>query len=157
MKLTLTPSLIYEVLTETADGKAFSKFFMNPVMLQSRQAALGYFMELVLSDEVKPEEMIVTLYVRYLPTGERLELISSLTYDHPGENLKALELEVYWFQRENIATHIGIFNQKKPHQIVILWPRFRNTRIIKDDNTSLLLGNQYWIWLRRKKEILRFA
>jgi hypothetical protein len=152
MRLTLLQNIFYEVVTETSDGKTFCQFFNDPSFLNSREAALNSFMESVLYDDPRPEEMFFTVYMRHLKTGERLELISTSSYEHPGETLKSLERELFFYQQENIATNVAIYNHDQPNKINILWPRFKNAHLLCNPSTSAILANNYWIFLKKKKE-----
>jgi hypothetical protein len=152
MRLVFLPGIYYEVVTETSDGKTFSQFFNDPNFLNSREAALHSFMESVLYDEPRPDETFVTVYMRHLKSGERLELISTPDYERPGITLKSLERELFFYQQENIATNVAIYNHDQPGKINILWPRFKNAHLLCNPSTSAILANNYWIFLKKKKE-----
>ncbi|KIC92601.1 hypothetical protein HY58_03490 [Flavihumibacter sp. ZG627] len=151
MQLILVPNIFYEVVTESCEGQIFSEFFTLPNLIESREAAINKFLELVL-EEPKADETFVTLYLRYLKTGERLELLNTATYEHPGETLKALERELFLFQKENLATNVAIFNHEKFNHIIILFPRFKNSYLLVNPSTSVLIASMYWVFLKKKKE-----
>jgi hypothetical protein len=108
-------------------------------------------------DELKVDETFTTLYMRHLKTGECLELVNTENYDQPGETLKALERELFFYQKENIATNVAIFNHDQPNKITILFPRFKNAHMLVNPSTSVLLASQYWVFLRKKKERFMIA
>lgn len=151
MQMVIVPNIFFEVVTESCEGQTFSEFFTLPNIIDSREAAINKFLESVL-EEPKADETFVTLYLRYLKTGERLELLNSETYEHPGETLKALERELFLFQKCNIATNVAIFNHDQPNKITILFPRFRNAHMLVNLSTSVLLASNYWVFLKKKKE-----
>lgn len=76
MDLILIPSIYYEVITESCEGQTFSEFFTLANIIESREAALNCFLESTLTDKGSPDETFVTVYMRYLRTGERIELVS---------------------------------------------------------------------------------
>jgi len=115
MRLVLLPEIFYEVVTETAEGRSFSQFFHSENLIESRERALNCFMESVFS-EVRLEEIFVTVYMRHLKSGERVELLSTASYERPGETLKALEMELAFYQKENIATNVAIYNHDTPQK-----------------------------------------
>jgi hypothetical protein len=155
MVLKLITNICYEVLVETSEGTATSEFFTLCNIPQSREQALNRFLELTISDEIKPDEIFVTVYSRYMPTGERIELIN--TVSHPGETLEALAQELEWYQLENLAVNLAVFDPFKPGIIKIIFPQHRFSGLQKTQNMALLLGSQYWVFLGRKKEVLRYG
>lgn len=157
MHLVLQPNLYYEVLIETSDGKATSEFFTSCNILQSREHALNRFLQLTLSEEIRPEEVYVTVYGRYQPTGERLELLNTVSYEHPGETLGALAQELCWCQHENLALNMAVYDPAKPSIIKIVFPQHRHVGLRNSNNIALLVASHYWVFLGRKKELLRYG
>jgi hypothetical protein len=157
MRLVLVSNIYYELVVETSEGLVTSEYFTSTSIPRNRRQAINRFLELTLSDELRPDEIFVTLYARYLPSAERLEILSSASYLNKGDTLPALEKEVIWFQKENLAVNLAIFNHAKPQQIIILWPRYKNAHMLLNNSTSVLLADHYWVFLHRKREILRCA
>ncbi len=155
MRLILFPNIYYEVLLETSEGTTTSEFFTLCNILESRELALNRFLELTLSDEIRAEEIFVTVYCRHLQTGRRIELVN--TVSHPGETLDELAKEVHWFQQENLAVNLAVYDLLKPSIIKIVFPQHRYSELRKSSDVALLLASQYWIFLGRKKEVLRYG
>ena len=147
MKLSIIPILIYECLTETADGIFKSTFFTSINPLKSRGAAITFLLEHVLSDEYKPEEILVHVYCRNLKTGERITLLTSETLYQTFENLIALEEELRWYQQEMIYTDVAVFHHQR-RMVTILGAKHRNVTAQKNPDTSTILANNYWVFLK---------
>lgn len=148
MKLSLLPILIYECLTETADGIPKSTFFTSINPLKSRGAAITFLLEHVLSDEYKPEETLVHVYCRNLKTGERITLLTSETLYQTFENLSALEEELCWYQQEKVNADVALFHHKSS-LIIVLGAKQQKLTTLNNPETSLILAHNYWVFLKR--------
>lgn len=157
MHLVLLPNIFYELLIETSDGRSISEFFTFCNVIQSREQALNRFLQLTLSEEIRPEEVYVTVYGRYQPTGERIELVNTVSYEHPGDTLGALAQEIHWYQNENLAVNLAVYDPARPSIIKIVFPQHRHAGLREGSAVALLLASQYWVFLGHKKEILRYG
>jgi len=147
MKFSLIPTIIYECLTETVDGLPKSTFYTSINPIKSRGAAITFLLEQVLSDEYKPEETLVHLYCRNLKTGQRITLLTSESLYQPFENISALEEELRWYQQDKLHTDVAVFHHQR-RMVTILGAKQRNLTSQKNPDTSMILANNYWVFLK---------
>lgn len=153
MQLVLQFNIYYEVLVET-DGKFKSHFFNGENALKVRELAISCFMELLLTKECSQNEMQVFMFLRYLPNGERIELLSTSSYCKPEINLSSLQAEYVLYRQQGLAAYLAIYNKANPNQIRIVWPTFKNTHCTKGQKNQILLAHHYWIFLGKKQEVV---
>lgn len=153
MRFIVVPNIFYEVVVEYSKERVISRFFTLASTIKSREAAIAYFFEMLLESDVSTEEVSVLLFLRYLPTGERIEMISAATYDQSEDNFKPLTKEVRLYQKENIAVHLGLYDPKEPDTIRAIWPLFRNAYSMVGGMKQVLLLSDYWVFIKPKKVV----
>jgi hypothetical protein len=146
----LTPPIIYEVLEEHADGTTLSRLFCERNVQKSRQLALQHFLRLYFEEM---DDVLLTVYVRHLPSHQRVELINNSSYGCFWECARSLEKELSFYENHRLATFIAIINAENEDVVEIYWPRTKFHHLWKTRIHTFMLAADYWIFTQgRKKE-----
>jgi len=153
MKVILLPPIFYEIAVDRCDGTSYSKFFTSKNFIRSRERALSFFLETALSDEALDKTpCFVTVFLRHLKTGRRIEIMNSAIFEDCLDSLSSLEEELQFYRREGAQVETAIWCAKQPHMVTFVRPYEEKPEGTICKYGSEFIANNYWLFIKARNE-----